>query len=89
MIQPHDPDLAAHFWRLRGLIAQQGVEQWLQEKGATPSVEGLIYLCKFGFFTGLLTKAQIAAALKTPRPELKGLIKSWYDDHRARGCGTC
>ena len=89
MIQPRDPDLTTHFWRLRSLIAQHGVEQWLQEKGSPPSLEGLLYRCRFGFFTGLLTKAQIGAALKTERPELKALIKGWYDDHRARGCGTC
>lgn len=89
MIRPGDPDLIRHHRRLRELIREQGVEPWLHQKGAQPSVEALVYLCKFGFFTGILTKAQIAGLLKIPRSQLRPLVKGWYDDHRQRGCGTC
>ena len=89
MIQPQDPALKANIEHLRGLIADQGVEQWLKEMGPEPTVEALIYLCKFGFFTGILSKAQIADFLQVERKELKPLVKSWYDDHREKGCGTC
>ena len=48
-------------------------------------MESLIYLCKFAFFTGILTKSQIGELLGADRAELKGLVRSWYDDHRRKG----
>ena len=89
MIQPSDPRLIANIKHLKGLIQAQGVEQWLKEMADEPTVEALIYLCKFGFFTGILTRAQIADMLQVERKALKPLVKSWYDDHLAKGCGTC
>jgi hypothetical protein len=78
-----------HHKRLRAAIAAQGVEGWLSGKADDPSLESLIYLCKFAFFTGILTKAEIGRVLGADRSELKALVKGWYDDHRTRGCGTC
>ncbi|MCB2192935.1 MAG: hypothetical protein KQI62_15295 [Deltaproteobacteria bacterium] len=88
MSQDH-PDIAKRHQQLRSAIKAQGVEGWLSEKADSPSRESLIYLCKFAFFTGILTKSQIGRMLEADRAELKGLVKSWYDDHRAKGCGTC
>ena len=89
MLPPNDPDIPSRHQRLRSAVKAQGVEGWLSEKAEVPSVESLIYLCKFAFFTGILTKAQIGEILRADRSELKALVKSWYDDHRAKGCGTC
>lgn len=89
MIAENDPAIPEEFQRLRARIAAQGVEQWLADKDERPSRDSLIYLCKFGFFTGILTKAEIARILRLDRQERKALIKSWYDDHREKGCGTC
>jgi hypothetical protein len=66
--------------------------RWAQERLDAlggPSQESLIYLCKFCFFTALFTKSQIGQILKADRAEVKFLVKSWYNDHRAKGCGTC
>ncbi len=89
MIAINDPAIPQKFQSLRDRIAAQGVEQWLAEKADQPSRDSLVYLCKFGFFTGILTKAEIAEILGLDRAERKALIKSWYDDHREKGCGTC
>ncbi len=89
MIAENDPGIPKKFQELRDRIAAQGVEQWLAEKADQPSLDSLVYLCKFGFFTGILTKAEIATILGLDRQERKALVKSWYDDHREKGCGTC
>ena len=89
MLPPNHPDIINRHQRLRSAVKAQGVEGWLSDKADAPSVDSLIYLCKFAFFTGILTKAQIGEILRTDRGELKALVKSWYDDHRAKGCGTC
>lgn len=89
MLRPDHPDIAQRHRRLRAAIAAQGVEGWLRDIAEQPSRDSLIYLCKFAFFTGILTKAQIGDILEADRGELKALVKSWYDDHRRKGCGTC
>jgi len=89
MRSPSDPEISKHHKRLREAIAAQGVEGWLNEKAREPTLDSLIYLCKFAFFTGILTKAEIGRVLGADRAELKALVKQWYDDHRTRGCGTC
>lgn len=89
MLNPDHPDITARHNQLRRAIAAQGVEGWLSDKADHPSVDSLVYLCKFAFFTGILTKSQIGGLLEADRAELKSLVKSWYDDHRAKGCGTC
>ena len=85
----NDPEIATLHKNLRRAIVAQGVEGWLSEKAEPASLDSLIYLCKFAFFTGILTKAQIGQILGADRAELKALVKGWYDDHRAKGCGTC
>lgn len=85
----NDPEIAMHHEYLRRAIAAQGVEGWLSEKAQPVGLDSLIYLCKFAFFTGILTKSQIGRFLGADRAELRALVKGWYDDHRARGCGTC
>lgn len=89
MLSPDHPDIASRHRQLRASIATQGVEGWLSEIADEPSRESLIYLCKFAFFTGILTKSQIGELLGADRAELKGLVRGWYDDHRRKGCGTC
>lgn len=92
MIAPDDPSIETSYRRLVALVEAAGVKRWAQERLDAlggPSLESLVYLCKFGFFTALLTKAQIGQFLGADRGELKALVKSWYDDHRAKGCGTC
>ena len=89
MISEQDPRIPEHYHSLMRLIEAQGVRQWTEDKVHGPDLAGLVYLCKFGFFTGILTKAQIGQILGLDRADLKHLVKSWYDDHRARGCGTC
>lgn len=89
MIKENDPRIKVHFDDLYQLIVKQGVEQWTEERDPQPDLEGLVYLCKFSFFTAILTKAEIARILDIDRAELKKLVKSWYDDHREKGCGTC
>jgi len=85
----NDPEITKLHSQLRRRITAQGVEGWLSERADPPSLESLVYLCKFAFFTGILTKAEIGRILGADRPELKGLVKSWYDEHRSKGCGTC
>ncbi|MCB2228646.1 MAG: hypothetical protein KQH53_18360 [Desulfarculaceae bacterium] len=85
----NDPEIAKHHEQLSRAIKAQGVEGWLSEKAQPVSLDSLIYLCKFAFFTGILTKSQIGEILGADRTELKHLVKGWYDDHRAKGCGTC
>lgn len=89
MLSSDDPSISDHYHRLLTRIDAQGVRQWTEGKLHGPSREGLVYLCKFSFFTGIVTKAEIGAILQMDRRELRGLVKSWYDDHRAKGCGTC
>lgn len=54
-----------------------------------PNLESVTYLCKFCWFTALITKAQIGQTLQMDHRELRDLVRGWYDDHRAKGCGTC
>lgn len=89
MIDAADPQIEPLFLQLKRRVEAHGVQDWLTEKAASPSRDALIYLCKFGFFTAILTKAEIAEILQMDRAELRATVKSWYDDHRARGCGTC
>ncbi|MCF8034118.1 MAG: hypothetical protein K9K66_15565 [Desulfarculaceae bacterium] len=85
----NDPEIAKQHAVLQQAIIAQGVKAWLSEKAQPASLDSLIYLCKFAFFTGILTKSQIGQVLGADRPEVKALVRGWYDDHRARGCGTC
>lgn len=89
MISADDQSIEANFRYVLGLIRAQGVEQWTEGKIDGPDLAGLVYLCKFGFFTAVLTKKQIADILGLDRRELRELVKGWYDDHRRKGCGTC
>ena len=89
MLTPDDPSIAPSCQTLLALLKSHGVSQWAEDKVKSLNRDYLIYLCKFSYFTGILTKAQIARFLKLERPELKKLIKAWYDDHRSKGCGTC
>jgi hypothetical protein len=89
MLSDQDPSISHSYNGLLRRIEAQGVAPWLEGKVKGPDREGLIFLCKFGFFTGILTKAEIGATLRLDRQELKLLVRSWYDDHRAKGCGTC
>lgn len=89
MIQSGDPTIEPNYHRLKAMIKAHGVEQWTEGKADEPSVDSLIYLCKFAFFTAILTKSQIGEVLKADKTELKKLVKAWYDSHRERGCGTC
>jgi len=89
MIAPDSPDILPRFQELKRRIQAQGVDSWLNPDKTTPDREGLLYLCKFAFFTGIVTKAEIARILELDRQERKELVKSWYDEHRERGCGTC
>jgi len=89
MIAENDPTIPANFQRVLGLIRAQGVEQWTEGKIGAPDLPGLIYLCKFGFMTAVLTKSQIAQILGLDRAELRAMVRGWYDDHRRKGCGAC
>jgi hypothetical protein len=89
MIGPDDPSLPGAYQKLYAFLSSHGLGQWLEELAKGPNPDGLVYLCKFGFFTGLLTKAQIGSILKITPAERRQLVKKWYDDHRAKGCGTC
>ncbi|MBI5522592.1 MAG: hypothetical protein HY910_08195 [Desulfarculus sp.] len=89
MLITDDPSISHSYDRLLQRIEAQGVAPWIEGKVKGPDREGLIFLCKFGFFTGILTKAEIGQMLKLERGELRQLVRSWYDDHRAKGCGTC
>ncbi len=89
MINEKDASIPHSYDRLLKRIAAQGVAPWIEGKVKGPDRDGLIFLCKFGFFTGILTKAEIGEFLRADRRELKSLVRGWYDDHRAKGCGTC
>lgn len=89
MLASDDHSISHSYNSLLHRIEAQGVAPWIEGKVKGPDREGLIFLCKFGFFTGILTKAEIGQMLKLERGELKQLVRSWYDDHRAKGCGTC
>ena len=89
MIPADDPSIAPRFHKLHRRIQAQGVEDWLKDLPPTPDLESLTYLCKFAFFTALITKSEIGAILGLDRKERRLLVKSWYDDHRKKGCGTC
>lgn len=89
MLEPRHPSIISHFTNLLSRVGAEGVDSWLNPEKLKPDLDGLIYLCKFGYFTGVLTKAEIGRVLDLKPPERKELIKSWYDDHREKGCGTC
>ena len=89
MLKQDDPSIPSSCHTLLAHLKSHGVSQWAEDKVKSHDRDALIYLCKFSYFTGILTKAEIGRYLKLDRPELKKLIKSWYDDHRSKGCGTC
>ena len=89
MLPVDDPSISDSYHRLLRRIEAHGVAPWIEGKVRGPDRDGLIFLCKFGFFTAILTKAEIGRMLRLEREELKQLVRSWYDDHRAKGCGTC
>jgi hypothetical protein len=92
MLAPDDPSISALHQTLLVRVQGAGVMAWAKERLERldgPNLESVTYLCKFCYFTALLTKAQIAQALDLDRAELRNLVKGWYDDHRAKGCGTC
>lgn len=92
MLSPDDPSIAPSHHALVRRVEAAGVKRWAQERLDAlggPNLESLVYLCKFCFFTALVTKSQIGQILGADRGEVKALVKSWYDDHRAKGCGTC
>lgn len=89
MLASDDPSIPQGYNSLLRRIEAQGVAPWIEGKVRGPDRDGLVFLCKFGFFTGILTKSEIGRTLKLDREELKQLVRSWYDDHRAKGCGTC
>lgn len=89
MIEQDHPELKKRYQMMYQRVRDQGVEQWLKENLDGPSPEGLVYLCKFAFFTGIITKSEIGRLLELNPAERKQLVKSWYDDHREKGCGTC
>ncbi len=89
MIPDRHPEIPARQALLRARLAQEGVDAWLKEGRVTPDVAGLVYLAKFAYFTGQITKREIAELLGLDPRERRELVKSWYDEHRKRGCGTC
>lgn len=89
MIDRRDPNIAAGCQSLLKSIRAQGVEGWLREISDPPTLEDLVYLCKFAFFTGIVTKSEIARLLQADRAERKALVRSWYDEYREKGCGAC
>ncbi len=89
MIEPGHPSIAQHCQNLAARIRAQGAGQWLEGKIERQDRDALVYLCKFAFMTALITKSEIAAILELDRSELKALVRGWYDDHRAKGCGMC
>ncbi|MCB2187398.1 MAG: hypothetical protein KQJ78_13325 [Deltaproteobacteria bacterium] len=89
MLKPDDPEIPAKFAEMHRKITAMGVEGWLSSQAASPSLDALVYLCKFAYFTGIFNKAELAVMLGADRTELKHLVRAWYDDHRAKGCGIC
>ncbi|KIX11196.1 hypothetical protein [Dethiosulfatarculus sandiegensis] len=89
MIRTDDSVIPERFDNLWKMIKAHGAEQWLEDKGVGPDLEGLTYLCRFAFFTGLISKGEVARQLELTGPERKKLIKTWYDIHREKGCGAC
>ena len=89
MIEPGHPSIAPHCQALAKRIRDQGAGQWLESKLDRLDRDTLVYLCKFAFMTALITKAEIAAILSLDRAEIRALVRGWYDDHRAKGCGMC
>jgi hypothetical protein len=89
MIDDAHPSIAPTYEMLWSRLKAHGVEAWLRDKQPSPDREGLLYLCKFAYFTGLVTKGELARWLELDRGERRRLVKSWYDDHREKGCGTC
>jgi hypothetical protein len=89
MLTDNDPIIPGLCQSLIARIKAQGVEQWLDQKKKSLNLSTLVYLCKFAYFTGIVTKAEIGRILNLEPPERKQLIRSWYDDHREKGCGTC
>jgi hypothetical protein len=89
MIDHDHPELIQRYEMMYKRVRDQGVEQWLKENLEGPSVDGLVYLCKFAYFTGIITKSEIGSLLELTTVERKNLVKGWYDDHREKGCGTC
>jgi hypothetical protein len=89
MTDDQNPSIGAAYEQLWDRLRAQGLEAWLRAKSASPDREELIYLCKFAYFTGLITKGELARWLGLSPGERRRLVRSWYDDHRQKGCGTC
>lgn len=89
MIDAQDPVINTHYEMMHQRIKDAGVASWLNDEKLVPSRDGLIYLCKFAFFTSLITKAELGRLLQLDKNERKQMVKGWYDDHRKKGCGTC
>lgn len=89
MIEPGHPSIALHCQNLAARIRAQGAGQWLDGRLDVLDRDALVYLCKFAFMTAMITKREIGAILGLDRAELKALVRGWYDDHRAKGCGMC
>lgn len=89
MISPQHSEIPTKYRYILDRINRQGVQSWLNPEKLGPDLDGLTYLCKFAYFTGLLNKAELADILELTKKEKKELVKSWYNDHREKGCGTC
>ena len=77
------------FDRLLGLIREEKVADWVEEKAGERTPDTLRYLTKFAYMTGLINKADIRRYLGLDASEAKSLVRQWYKDHREKGCGAC
>ena len=84
-----NPGFEESFDRLVKIIRDQEVVNWVVDRIEDRTPETLTYLAKFAYMTGLINKAEIKRFLNLDSRAVKKLVKSWYDDHRERGCGTC
>lgn len=84
-ISPFDQN----FDRLLGLIREEKVADWVEEKAGERTLETLRYLVKFAYMTGLINKAEIRRCLGLDASEAKLLVRQWYKEHREKGCGAC
>lgn len=79
----------AAFDGLVKIIRDQEVIDWVVERLSDRTEENLVYLTKFAYMTGLINKAEIKRYLGVDSQEAKRLVRSWYDEHREKGCGIC
>ena len=83
------PSFDQNFDHLLGLIQEEKVADWVEDKAGERTPETLRYLAKFAYMTGLINKAEIRRYLGVSASEAKSLVRQWYKDHREKGCGTC